>query len=262
MAISFCKYQGNGNDFIVIDNRNNDFPDDDHAYIRALCDRNFGIGADGLMLLENSAGFDFHMRYFNSDGREGSMCGNGGRCMIHFASELGLFEQTVIFSGIDGPHEGRMENNGIVHLKMQDVNHITRDGAAYIINTGSPHYILFTVNLDEIDVFRKGSEIRHSPSYREHGINVNFVEEADGILHIRTYERGVERETHACGTGSVAAAIALSLRKKVEINSTMVRTRGGILEVSFRQSGEYSFTDIWLSGPAQKVFEGVTGIPQ
>jgi diaminopimelate epimerase len=212
------------------------------------------------MLLENIEGFDFHMKYFNSDGLEGSMCGNGGRCMIHFARELGLFERSVRFTGIDGPHEGRIDSEGTVHLKMQDVTGIARDGDAWIIDTGSPHYIVFTENLYEIDVTLKGREIRYRHEYGEKGINVNFVEEIGNALNIRTYERGVERETLACGTGSVAAAIAHATRLKNKMSQVIVRTRGGTLKVSFKQSGYSLFTDIWLSGPAEKVFSGLTGM--
>lgn len=258
MQLKFHKYQGNGNDFIIIDNRENLFPADDHALIRILCNRNFGIGADGLILLENRNGFDFHMRYFNSDGREGSMCGNGGRCIINYAAEeIGLISGTANFSGIDGTHEGRIDNDGTVHLKMKDVDSVERDGMAYLIDTGSPHLIIFADRLDDIDVVKEAREIRYGKSYKEKGINVNYVRADKNCIYIRSYERGVENETLACGTGSVAAAIATAIEQEnFNRRKIIVNTRGGALEVSFRRVTKFTFTDIWLTGPARQVFTG------
>jgi len=256
LRLSFSKYHGNGNDFIIIDNRQLAFPADNHLLVRALCDRNFGIGADGLMLLEEAPGVDFHMVYFNSDGKEGSMCGNGGRCIVRFAAVLGVIPGNAIFSGTDGLHEATVDENGLVHLKMKNVPFAERDGQAYRINTGSPHYIIFTSNIMETNVVQEGRKIRFSDLYKEEGINVNFVERGDGCIRIRTYERGVENETLACGTGSVAAALASVIDSPGKVNSVKVETRGGILKVDFRQTGPDSFSDIWLIGPAENVFEG------
>ena len=257
MLLKFHKYQGNGNDFIIIDNRKQSFPVINDVLIRTLCDRNFGIGADGLMLLERSADYDFHMIYFNSDGKEGSMCGNGGRCMVHFARELAIVKDTANFSGIDGIHEASFDDGGLVHLKMQDVDKIESDGPAYILDTGSPHYVMFEDSIAGMDVVKAGRMIRFSDRYKDKGINVNFVQRALDHIIIRTYERGVENETLACGTGTVAAALASVIDSHSKDVSIKAETRGGLLEVRFRHKGRLSFSDIWLIGPAKHVFEGI-----
>ena len=210
-----------------------------------------------MMLLEDKPGYDFHMRYFNSDGREASMCGNGGRCIVHFARELGITDFTAKFSGIDGVHKAKIDDRGLVHLKMQEVDQVNKDGEAYVLNTGSPHYILFTDDISGIDVVKTGRAIRNSKLYKEEGINVNFVEPAGDIIRIRTYERGVENETLACGTGSVAAALTAVIEKGMISNPVKIETKGGVLEVSFRQTGRTTFRDIWLTGPAKMVFTGI-----
>jgi diaminopimelate epimerase len=256
MQLSFYKYHGNGNDFIIADNRTQAVPYSDQTLIRNLCNRNYGIGADGLMLLEDKPGYDFYMRYFNSDGREGSMCGNGGRCIVHFAKVLGIIDRKAIFSGIDGAHEAAIDPRGTVRLRLQDVNGIETDGHAYILNTGSPHYVIFTGNVDQLDVLKAGREVRYGEKYSENGINVNFVERLSDGIRIRTYERGVENETLACGTGSVAAALCMVAGNGSGRKNIRVETRGGILEVNFMKTGESSFSDIWLTGPVKKVFHG------
>ncbi len=260
MEINFSKYHGNGNDFVVIDNRSNTFPAGDNELVRRLCDRNFGIGGDGLMLMEKKDGYDFHMRYFNSDVREATMCGNGGRCMIHFAYRLGVVKHTVVFSGIDGRHEGSISGQKTVRLRMKDVTAIEQDGDAYIIDTGSPHYVVFTDDVDDMDVVARGREVRYSDKFSPGGINVNFVCVRKNGIHIRTYERGVENETLACGTGSVAAAICARLKSPLSDHTVKVYTSGGLLEVSFKTRSKSIFTDIWLTGPAQFVFEGTIDI--
>ncbi len=256
MRLDFFKYQGNGNDFVVIDNRSNTFPAGDIDLISSLCNRNFGIGGDGLMLLEKKDGYDFHMRYFNSDGREATMCGNGGRCMVHFANRLGLVKRTAFFSGIDGRHEALILEKQTIRLGMKDVKAIKKDGDAFVMDTGSPHYVVFTDDIEDLDVAGRGREIRYSDKYRPEGINVNFVRILKNAIQIRTYERGVEAETLACGTGSVAAAIGSRLESPLPDHTVEVRTSGGMLEVRFKASGNSLFTDIWLTGPAQFVFEG------
>ncbi|TVR74764.1 MAG: diaminopimelate epimerase [Marinilabiliales bacterium] len=258
MELKFSKYHGNGNDFIIIDNRSGRFPTEDEVLISRLCNRYFGIGGDGLILLEVREDYDFHMRYFNSDGREATMCGNGGRCLVHFANRLGLTGQDAHFSGIDGPHHARIGENELVHLRMQDVSGIEKVGNAFVLNTGSPHYVVFVADPDNCDVVAEGRKIRYSGNFGERGINVNFVGYDNNAIRVRTYERGVENETLSCGTGSVAAAICSRLDSDLPDHTVEVRSPGGSLEVSFRRKDRLSFTDIWLTGPAKQVFDGRT----
>ncbi|MFM2137800.1 MAG: hypothetical protein RJA57_107, partial [Bacteroidota bacterium] len=209
MKVPFVKYQGTGNDFIIIDDRNGLYGGLTTERIHRLCDRRFGIGADGLMLLQLLDGYDFQMRYFNADGREGSLCGNGGRCMVRYAWQLGIRKDTYRFLAADGGHEARIEEDGTVALRMGDVDGILRVHSDHIVHTGSPHYVRIVQDVMDLDVYKKGSEIRNSEPYKTEGINVNFVEQttkADGII-VRTFERGVEDETLSCGTGVTAAAL-------------------------------------------------------
>ncbi len=256
----FYKYHGTGNDFIMIDNRSKRFALDSQDEIALLCDRRFGIGADGLILLEKSVLKDFKMIYFNADGKEGSMCGNGGRCTTAFADALGLIGNSTTFEAVDGDHEARIiekTHHGIVvSLKMNDVLLIEKESNNYILDTGSPHYISFVKNVAETDVIGEGEKIRYNSRFKEKGINVNFIEPGNGSLKIRTYERGVEDETWSCGTGSVAAALALDLNgNTIPGQPVEVSTKGGKLWVDFTRNGN-GFSDIWLTGPAVKVFEG------
>lgn len=256
MQLRFQKYQGTGNDFILIDNRQNEYALTQQQ-IHKLCDRRFGIGADGLMLLQNREGFDFEMKYFNADGKEGSMCGNGGRCMVNFAYHLGIHRELYHFLASDGPHEAEIDMNGIIALKMKDVNTINKFHGDFIVNTGSPHYIKLVGNVMELDVYKKGYQIRHSKEFEEEGINVNFVEqltESDKII-VRTFERGVEDETFSCGTGVTAAAL-VCYHNENGFNDVEVQTLGGHLSVEFDRVDEDRFENIWLCGPAEKVFEG------
>ena len=255
MKLSFFKYQGTGNDFIIADNRDGSFPYGNSLLIKKLCDRNFGIGGDGMILLENIPGYDFHMRYFNSDGIEGSLCGNGGRCIVRFARETGIIDDKASFSANDGGHHAIIVAGDHVSLRLHDVKDIETDGKAYIINTGSPHYVLFSVNIDSIDVVGEGKKIRYGRKYGEKGINVNFAEKTVNRILIRTYERGVENETLACGTGSVAAAVCAVAGSEDGKKTVQVQTRGGLLEVTFEKTGE-SFSNIWLTGPAKMVYRG------
>ena len=258
MEIPFTKYQGTGNDFVIIDNRNPVFlKKTDTAVIRQLCDRRFGIGADGLILLQNREGYDFEMIYFNADGRESSMCGNGGRCITAFAAQHGVIKNRASFLAIDGAHDAVIRSDGWVNLKMGDVTKIEASGDSYILDTGSPHYIVFVEDVDDINVYENGQAIRYSARFREEGINVNFVEKTkEGIL-VATYERGVEDETLSCGTGVTAAAIAYSLEvRDPQLNKVAVKAKGGELEVLFSKSADSHFEEIWLCGPATKVFEG------
>lgn len=258
MATSkFYKYQGAGNDFIVIDDREGGFDTANTELVKQLCDRRYGIGADGLMLLQSHPDYDFRMVYYNADGREGSMCGNGGRCIVAFAKKQGLITDKTAFLAVDGEHQAQVNEAGDwVSLQMIDVDAIARDGEAYVLDTGSPHYVRLVDGLADFEVYGHGREIRYNETYNEAGINVNFVQpEPDGYF-VRTYERGVEDETLACGTGATAAALAMAVHHGQEGNlQTRIRVLGGDLTIRFRRHG-HSFTDIYLEGPAKFVFEG------
>jgi len=259
MQINFSKYQGAGNDFIILDNQDGSFPMET-SLIKKLCDRHFGIGADGLMLLESSDNADFYMRYFNSDGNESTMCGNGGRCITHFANRIGLIKSSAHFIGIDGDHAANIEAIGIINLKMQDVTEVEVGDGYYFINTGSPHYVCFVEDVKLIDVNLLGKSIRKSFNLKNGGTNVNFVDLSDGRIHLRTFERGVESETLACGTGSVATAIAVNCRLAESKNEYKIQTQGGDLTIKFTKITNSKFTDIWLRGPATHVFDGYISI--
>ncbi|MCX6199711.1 MAG: diaminopimelate epimerase [Bacteroidetes bacterium] len=255
MTVKFYKYQGTGNDFIMIDNRTAGLRLK-RAAIEKLCDRRFGIGADGLILLEQAKGYDFKMVYYNSDGRESSMCGNGGRCLIQFAHELGLIKKQCRFMAIDGEHEGEILKGGIVSLKMQDVKQIKTPGLATVMNTGSPHYVMFVSDVQQINLVEEARKIRYSKTYAKEGINVNFVQLKTATeIFVRTYERGVEDETLSCGTGVVAACLATAMQSTAPLKKIKVQTKGGKLEVKFTPVKK-GFENIYLLGPAQKVFKG------
>jgi len=258
MITVFNKYQGTGNDFIVIDNRKGSFNTDDHQLIRNLCDRRFGIGADGLILICTCHDCDFEMRYFNSDGHEGSMCGNGGRCSAAFAIKEGIADKKMIFKAADGAHHAELNNN-LISMSMNDITEYKLIKGNYFLNTGSPHYIIFSKNIEDIDVHKTGKEIRMSPDFSPGGTNVDFVEIFKNQIFVRTFERGVEEETLSCGTGVTAAAIASVLSGHFDINNINVRTKGGDLSVSFKIKDDL-VTDIWLTGPATFVFEGMINI--
>lgn len=251
--ITFYKYQGTGNDFIIIDNRNSIYQPTTELSKR-LCDRKFGIGADGLICLQPSEKYDFEMLYFNSDGNESTMCGNGGRCLTAFAKKIGVIENKAFFNAIDGEHEAIIQPNGWVELKMQDVKNISIQNECYILNTGSPHFIRFVEKMTEVDVNRSGAAIRYSEPFKQEGINVNFVEEAEQTIKVATYERGVEGETLSCGTGVTAAAIAFNLKNNTA-SEIFVETKGGNLSVKMEKVGE-AFRNVWLCGPATFVFKG------
>lgn len=256
MQIHFYKYQGTGNDFIILDNREGKFNTLGTDQIRSLCDRRFGIGADGLMLFNLKPGYDFEMKYYNADGAESSMCGNGGRCLVKFAYHLGIHKTEYLFSAIDGDHQAEIDLDGTVSLRMRDVYQVENHDGDFVLNTGSPHYVKMVSGLDELDVFNEGKEIRNSVPFAKEGINVNFVEQTDddGIA-VRTYERGVEDETFSCGTGVTAAALAC-YHNEAGFNEVAVQTRGGKLSVEYDRLNDNSYKNIWLSGPAEKVFEG------
>ena len=258
MIIAFNKYQGAGNDFIIIDNRNRVFNPEDQKLINNLCDRRFGIGGDGLILINKSDEFDFEMIYFNSDGFRGTMCGNGGRCAADFAIKSGIAGNKMRFNAADGIHDAVSED-GLIRLKMNDVKETRLVAGNYFINTGSPHYVLFKSELDNQDVFNEGKKFRWSEDFQPGGTNVNFVEAEDGGIYVRTFERGVEDETLSCGTGVTASAIASVLSGHFVSGPINVRTKGGNLRVDF-DNAKGLITDIWLTGPATFVFEGKINI--
>lgn len=260
MHLRFYKYQGTGNDFILLDNRDKKYDDLLASQVEQLCDRRFGIGGDGLMLLCQLDGYDFEMIYYNSDGKPSTMCGNGGRCLTKFASDIGIAQTTYLFKAVDGEHEATIDIDGTVALKMNDVDDIKYDHGNYILDTGSPHFVTITTNVMLLDINKKGHDIRYSQEFKNKGINVNFVEltdEADKII-VRTYERGVEGETLSCGTGVTAAALVCHHNDN-GFNRVEVQTRGGNLSVEYDKMGD-SYRNIWLAGSAVRVFEGTTEI--
>jgi diaminopimelate epimerase len=258
MKINFSKYQGTGNDFVIIDNRQNNIVLTTEQ-IAFICDRKKGIGADGLMLLGNKEGYDFEMVYYNANGLEGSMCGNGGRCLTQFAYDIGLNKKQFSFIAIDGPHEATINEDGWVYLKMCDVNAVEKniDGEIpfFVLNTGSPHYIEMVDSINSVDVFGLGQMIRFNDRFKSEGINVNFVEQQDDKIFVRTYERGVENETLSCGTGVTAAALISGVEKLGE-QTIQIETLGGKLAVRFNNKGDQVFDNIWLMGPGTFVFSG------
>ena len=253
--MKFAKYQGTGNDFIMIDNRAKTFAKS-QSEIELLCHRRFGIGADGLILLENAEGYDFRMVYYNSDGTEGSMCGNGGRCTVRFAHDLGIIGESTKFIATDGEHLASVCDEDI-YLKMIDVPHIEQFNEYDFANTGSPHYVTYVHDLENTDVYEIGNKIRFSPEWvAKGGTNVNFVQINDAqTIAVRTYERGVEDETYSCGTGVTACALSAHLKHGMA-SPIFIKTLGGQLQVSFQNGPNHSFTDIYLIGPAVQVFEG------
>ncbi len=259
MKITFYKYQGTGNDFILIDNRNSIFNKADKNKIATMCHRKFGIGADGLILLEKSSKYDFKMVYFNSDGSESTMCGNGGRCIVHFAKFLNLIDNSCVFEAIDGKHVATIEGD-LVKLQMIDVNSISINKETAFLDTGSPHHITFTNDVNSINVNEEGKKIRYGSPYFEEGTNVNFVEKInDNTFKVRTYERGVEGETLSCGTGVTAVAIAVNKMKLTNTNIIKLKTIGGTLEVSFETKSNH-YQNVYLKGPAIQTFKGYYNI--
>lgn len=254
MKINFTKYEGNGNDFIIIDDRKDEFSDDNFLLISKLCDRKFGIGADGLILLRKHKVYDFQMIYFNSDGNESSMCGNGGRCLVSYALQLDINLKTNSFLAIDGVHKFKVVDNEI-YLKMNDVKEMVVKNGHNFLDTGSPHVVQIVDNVDEVNVYEQGKKIRNQ--FQEmNGVNVNFVSFNNEIIKCRTFERGVENETLSCGTGVVAVALYVCKKKKISDDKIIVSTKGGNLSVYFKNNGD-SFNEIWLKGNINKIFDGL-----
>jgi diaminopimelate epimerase len=256
MKIIFYKYQGTGNDFILLDNRENIYNNLTAKQIKHICDRRFGIGADGLLLLSNKDGYDFEMIYYNADGKTSSMCGNGGRCLAMFAHDIGIHKSLYKFIASDGEHLADIGIDKIIRLKMKDVDKVDQHASYAILNTGSPHFVKFATHVKDIDVVETGREIRNSKDFIDEGINVNFVESIDeDSIYVRTYERGVEDETFSCGTGVTACAL-MSAHNDNGFNRVEVQTPGGRLSVEFDKTDDEHFENIWLCGPAVFVYKG------
>lgn len=258
--IVFEKYQGAGNDFVLIDAREG-WPGLTREEVRRLCDRRFGVGGDGLMTLERDpAGSDFYMRYYNSDGGESTMCGNGGRCIARFAERLGIGGRVKRFRSSDGPHEAELLDDGRIRLRMIDVSEVRvlDDGRSWFVFTGSPHYVEFTDDTASVDVAGRGAEIRHREAFAaDGGTNVDFVQVLGaGRIRVRTFERGVEAETLACGTGVTAAAMVVQAVRQPTCCDFEVEAMGGRLRVEFAKRPEGGFGEVFLTGPAERVFEG------
>jgi diaminopimelate epimerase len=257
MKIEFYKYHGTGNDFIMIDNRLQNFPKKDIKRIKNMCDRRFGIGADGLILLEDDTETDFRMVYYNSDGNQSSMCGNGGRCIVAFSNQLNLIEDITTFIASDGLHHASIHSNGDVSLQMKNVTDLKVADDYIFLNTGSPHHITLVDDLKNYDVKQNGAYIRYSDLYGKLGSNVNFVtQNTDNQFSIRTYERGVEDETLSCGTGATAVAIAMHATGKTKKNSIKINVEGGKLTVTFEEKNGI-YKNIFLTGPTSFVYQGL-----
>jgi len=255
MNFPFYKYQGTGNDFVMIDNRDLHFQQENTALVHHLCSRRFGVGADGLILLNPSDTYDFTMVYYNADGNEGTMCGNGGRCLVAFAHDLGIITDKTVFDAIDGLHHATIEN-GLVDLQMIDVKNIEINDTHAFLDTGSPHHVQLVEDIGTYDVYTQGKKIRNGAPYFEEGTNVNFTEAIDDTTYrVRTYERGVEDETLACGTGATAVAIAMHAQKYTHLERVKLQVEGGELEVSFKNDGT-TYSNVFLKGPAKFVFKG------
>lgn len=260
MQVQFFKYQGTGNDFVILDNRNQQYNDLTTAQVKFLCDRRFGIGADGLMLLNLHNDYDFEMKYYNADGGESTMCGNGGRCLVKFAFHQGIIKPKYHFIAADGEHKAKIDEDGVVRLKMKNVSGIKEFHGDFVLDTGSPHYVKMVTHVMSLDVYKKGYEIRNSSHFAKEGINVNFVEQqGDYEIIVRTYERGVEDETLSCGTGVTAAAL-VCYHNECGFNEVYVHTKGGKLSVEYDRAENDIFTNIWLCGPAEKVYEGTINL--
>ena len=256
MQLHFYKYQGTGNDFVMIDNRTGFFPKDNTKLVAHLCNRRFGIGADGLILLENDDATDFRMIYYNSDGNLSSMCGNGGRCLVAFAKDLNIIQSHCTFIATDGLHHASVAQDGIVSLQMIDVSNIQKENEYTFMNTGSPHHVQMVADLEQYNVKEKGAALRYGSLYGEEGSNINFVKKInEDTFSLRTYERGVEDETLACGTGATAVAIAMNATGQTQATSIKLNVQGGKLEVSFDKNKDH-FTNVFLIGPAEFVFRG------
>ena len=260
MHLEFYKYQGTGNDFVRVDNRSGFFPKENTQLIAHLCDRRFGIGGDGLILLENDSETDFKMVYYNSDGNQSSMCGNGGRCLVAFAKKLHVIKNETTFIATDGLHHATIADDGLVSLQMIDVDEVKVSSDYVFMNTGSPHHVQLVDDLENYNIKENGAAIRYGDLYGKTGSNINFVKQIDETtFSLRTYERGVEDETLSCGTGATAVAIAMNVLRKTDASSIDLNVEGGKLVVSFDKK-EGKFSNVFLKGPAEFVFKGTIEI--
>ncbi|MDB9932414.1 diaminopimelate epimerase [Flavobacteriales bacterium] len=253
MKMNFYKYQGTGNDFVMIDNRQNKIDKSDLKLVAKLCDRKFGIGADGLILIENHPEVDFDMIYFNADGTK-SFCGNGSRCAVAFANYLGIIENKTTFNAIDGIHEATI-NRELIELKMGDVSNVEQGQDYFFIETGSPHYIQYTASVQEIEIVPTAHKVRYNERFKEKGTNVNFVQKVGETLEMRTYERGVEDETLSCGTGATAVALSGAIKHGLT-SPVAIKVQGGDLQIKFNQISDNEFDNIWLIGKGEQVYSG------
>jgi diaminopimelate epimerase len=253
MKMNFYKYQGTGNDFVMIDNRQNKIDKSDLKLVAKLCDRKFGIGADGLILIENHPEVDFDMIYFNADGTK-SFCGNGSRCAVAFANYLGIIENKTTFNAIDGIHEATI-NGELIELKMGDVSNVEQGQDYFFIETGSPHYIQYTASVQEIEIVPTAHKVRYNERFKEKGTNVNFVQKVGETLEMRTYERGVEDETLSCGTGATAVALSGAIKHGLT-SPVAIKVQGGDLQIKFNQISDNEFDNIWLIGKGEQVYSG------
>ncbi len=256
MTYTFYKYQGTGNDFVLIDNRLNSFNKIDTKLVAKFCDRKFGVGADGLILLEHSGISDFKMIYFNADGNQSTMCGNGGRCIVAFAQYLNVIDKETTFEAIDGLHYATVKKDTIA-LQMIDVLNVEENQNYSFLDTGSPHHVQLVSHLANFDVKSEGSKIRYSDLYTtKGGSNINFVEQENpSTFRIRTYERGVEDETLSCGTGATATAIAMHKNGLTTSLTNTIKVEGGTLTIQFKED-KGNYTNVFLEGPTQQVFKG------
>lgn len=251
MLLKFSKYQGTGNDFVMVDDRLLSFPTENLSVIQKICHRKYGVGADGLILIQPGSEADFYMNFFNPDGTQ-SYCGNGSRCAVQFAKTIGAIGKTCTYKAIDGLHQGQIQENGWIATSILPVFEIQNIGDDLFLNTGSPHYIKFCDNLQEINIIAEARKIRYDARFAPGGTNVNFVQRINASnIKMRTYERGVEDETLSCGTGVTAAALAVM----TESGIISVETKGGQLKVQASKSTT-GFDNITLSGPAELVYNG------
>lgn len=253
-AITFYKYEGTGNDFIIIDNRDNHFDKNNKELVMKMCNRKFGAGSDGLILIEKSSDSDFEMVFFNPDGSK-SFCGNGSRCVVAFAKKLGIISDTCNFRAVDGLHTGKINSDGSISISVKNVNGVEKDNIHFFIDTGSPHYIVYVNDLDKVNIVARAQTIRFSERFKDAGTNVNFVQEVDNHIKVRTYERGVENETLSCGSGVTACALSYAITHP-GINECLVETGGGNLKVNFISGESDTFTAVILTGPAHFIYKG------
>jgi len=253
MKISFYKYQGTGNDFVMIDGRENQL-DLTKKQIQEICDRRFGIGADGVIILKNHDDCDFEMDYYNADGSQ-SFCGNGSRCAQAFANKIDIVRGDSYFKAIDGFHHGKAIEYFFA-TQMKDVDEVQKLEKDYFIHTGSPHYIRYVDDVEKIDVEKEGAAIRNSEPYKKDGVNVNFVSIGKKVLNVRTFERGVEAETFSCGTGVTAVAMSFLVKENTHQPSVSIKTKGGKLQIDLERTAEHQFENVWLIGPAKEVYAG------